>query len=212
MVNGNYEDTHAKLLRCGRVAFLNEGFEKANVRRISQAAGVTTGAFYKHFADKEALFAELVEPVASMIRDSYHHGEEKGFAVYATDSPITPKQVKKALQDKAQGTLETVAALYDHKDSFELLAFHAYGTRYANFMNLLVERENQGTLRIMELIHGKDQAEQVISKASLHIINQAFFAALSNAIVQATSKTALLETTKVISTFFNSGWEVYRNR
>lgn len=212
MSNGNYEYTHAKLLQCGRDAFRSEGFEKANVRRISHAAGVTTGAFYKHFADKEALFAELVEPVAAMIRDSYQHGEEKGFATYGEDFPITPEQITQALRDKAQGTLETVSALYEHKESFELLMFHAYGTSYAGFMRLLVERENQDTLRVMELIHGAGRAEQIISKASLNIINQAFFSALSNAIVQARDRAALLETTKVISTFFNSGWEVYRKR
>ena len=61
MSNGNYQETHERILKSGLAAFLEEGFEKANLRRICKAAGVTTGAFYKHFKDKEALFSELVE-------------------------------------------------------------------------------------------------------------------------------------------------------
>ena len=73
MSNGNYQETHERILKSGLAAFLEEGFEKTNLRRICKAAGVTTGAFYKHFKDKEALFSELVEPLASMIRKAYAH-------------------------------------------------------------------------------------------------------------------------------------------
>ena len=82
MSNGNYQETHERILKSGLAAFLEEGFEKANLRRICKAAGVTTGAFYKHFEDKEALFTELVEPLANMIREAYAQGEERGFAGY----------------------------------------------------------------------------------------------------------------------------------
>lgn len=45
MSNGNYQETHERILKSGLAAFLEEGFEKANLRRICKAAGVTTGAF-----------------------------------------------------------------------------------------------------------------------------------------------------------------------
>ena len=44
MSNGNYQETHERILKSGLAAFLEEGFEKANLRRICKAAGVTTGA------------------------------------------------------------------------------------------------------------------------------------------------------------------------
>lgn len=43
MSNGNYQETHERILKSGLAAFLEEGFEKANLRRICKAAGVTTG-------------------------------------------------------------------------------------------------------------------------------------------------------------------------
>ncbi len=135
MSNGNYQETHERILKSGLAAFLEEGFEKANLRRICKAAGVTTGAFYKHFKDKEALFSELVEPLASMIRKAYAQGEKRGFAGYDEGKPVTPEQVRAALEAKAAGTLATTAMLYSHRDIYELLVFRSYGTPYEHFLD-----------------------------------------------------------------------------
>ena len=183
MSNGNYQETHERILKSGLAAFLEEGFEKANLRRICKAAGVTTGAFYKHFKDKEALFSELVEPLASMIRKAYAQGEKRGFAGYDEGKPVTPEQVRAALEAKAAGTLATTAMLYSHRDIYELLVFRSYGTPYEHFLDWLVDEEDRTTLRVLELIHGAEKARTVISKESLHIVNHAFYSALSENII-----------------------------
>ena len=82
MANGDYEATHKKILDCGKNIFKTQGFEKANLRAICKAAGVTTGAFYGHFEDKEALFTELVEPIVNQIQSSYAMYEDESFDVY----------------------------------------------------------------------------------------------------------------------------------
>ena len=45
MANGDYEATHKKILDCGKNIFKTQGFEKANLRAICKAAGVTTVLF-----------------------------------------------------------------------------------------------------------------------------------------------------------------------
>ena len=154
MGNGNYEETHERILKSGLEAFLREGYEKANLRRICKAAGVTTGAFYKHFKDKEALFSELVEPLASTIRTFYAQGEERGFAEYEDGRPVTQKQVRESLELKARGTLETTVYLYSRRDLYELLVFRSYGTPYEGFLEELVAEEDRTTSRMLKLIHG----------------------------------------------------------
>lgn len=210
MSNGNYQETHERILKSGLAAFLKEGYEKANLRRICKAAGVTTGAFYKHFKDKEALFSELVEPLASMIRKAYAQGEARGFVEYQEGKPVTLDQIRAALETKAAGTLATTAMLYAHRDIYELLVFRSYGTPYEHFLDWLVDEEDRTTFRVLELIHGTEKAHDIISKESLHIVNHAFYNALSENIVHAKSIEELNATTKVISTFFNAGWERYR--
>ena len=65
---------------------------------------------------------------------------------------------------------------------------------------------------VLSLIHiyGAEKARTVISKESLHIVNHAFYSALSENIIHAKSVEELNATTEVISTFFNAGWEKYR--
>ncbi|HHK2054324.1 TPA: TetR/AcrR family transcriptional regulator, partial [Streptococcus pyogenes] len=62
-LNG-YELTHKKIMDSGKANFLKDGYERANLRKICKDAGVTTGAFYRHFNDKEDLFISLVDPLA----------------------------------------------------------------------------------------------------------------------------------------------------
>ena len=56
----DFQQTHEKLLACAKKHFLEFGFERASIREICKDANVTNGAFYNHFADKEALFGSLV--------------------------------------------------------------------------------------------------------------------------------------------------------
>ena len=209
-MSAEHLSTLERIHAAARDEFLEKGFQEASLRNIVKTAGVTTGAFYKHFKDKEALFSELVEPLASMIRKAYAQGEERGFAGYDEGKPVTPEQVRAALEAKAAGTLATTAMLYSHRDIYELLVFRSYGTPYEHFLDWLVDEEDRTTLRVLELIHGAEKARTVISKESLHIVNHAFYSALSENIIHAKSVEELNATTEVISTFFNAGWEKYR--
>ena len=61
MAVGTYEITHERIMESGRTLFLKNGYERTNLRELCKGAGITTGAFYRHFEDKEALFAALVD-------------------------------------------------------------------------------------------------------------------------------------------------------
>ena len=52
--------TQQKLLAVARAVFATEGYGGARTEAIVRRAGVTRGALYHHFADKEALFAAVL--------------------------------------------------------------------------------------------------------------------------------------------------------
>jgi TetR/AcrR family transcriptional regulator, transcriptional repressor for nem operon len=52
---------HDRILKEAARLFRERGFDRAGVAEIMKAAGLTHGAFYAHFASKEALEAEAVE-------------------------------------------------------------------------------------------------------------------------------------------------------
>ncbi|HKD05628.1 MAG TPA: TetR family transcriptional regulator [Bryobacteraceae bacterium] len=53
--------TRAELLKCARRVFARDGFERARLEDIAEAAGKTRGAFYAHFENKEDVFFAIFE-------------------------------------------------------------------------------------------------------------------------------------------------------
>lgn len=79
MAVGTYEITHEKIMESGRTLFLQNGYERTNLRELCKEAGITTGAFYCHFEDKEALFAALVDPAIKGLQKRYDAAGDKCF-------------------------------------------------------------------------------------------------------------------------------------
>ena len=58
------EATRRALNTAARRQFAESGYAATNTPAIAAAAGVTRGALYHHFADKQALFEAVVEEVS----------------------------------------------------------------------------------------------------------------------------------------------------
>lgn len=63
------EATRAALMEAGRVLFIERGYAETGTPDIVAAAGVTRGALYHHFADKQALFRGVVEAEAQRVAE-----------------------------------------------------------------------------------------------------------------------------------------------
>lgn len=63
--------TQTRILAAAKTEFLEKGFRNASLRTIVKLAGVTTGAFYGYYSNKEALFSALVEPHAAAIMGKF---------------------------------------------------------------------------------------------------------------------------------------------
>jgi len=55
------EKTRERILGAASAEFARHGYDATGVAEICAAAGVTKGAFYHHFAGKQALFLELLD-------------------------------------------------------------------------------------------------------------------------------------------------------
>jgi TetR/AcrR family transcriptional repressor of nem operon len=59
--------SRAEILRHGARLFRLRGYAGTNIDDVMLAAGLTRGAFYAHFASKDALFAEIVTSGSSLL-------------------------------------------------------------------------------------------------------------------------------------------------
>ena len=55
------EETKSRLLDAAEASFARSGYDGASVAAICQTAGVSKGAFYHHFASKQAVFLALLD-------------------------------------------------------------------------------------------------------------------------------------------------------
>lgn len=74
--------TRDKLLKAATMEFSERGYESASLRKICAHAGVTTGALYFLFENKEELLQEVLAPVEEGIEKfiSAHEAAESGKA------------------------------------------------------------------------------------------------------------------------------------
>lgn len=61
-------DVRERLISAAKAEFLRCGYQKASLRTIAQAAGVSTGSVYFFFGSKEELFYAVVDGAAAALR------------------------------------------------------------------------------------------------------------------------------------------------
>lgn len=77
------EDTMARILNQAMRLFLEKGYHGTSIEDITQAAGLTRGALYWHYASKEDLLKKISEEFEKRFLDGLIHdvGEVKGGAL-----------------------------------------------------------------------------------------------------------------------------------
>ena len=73
------EETREKLIAAGRKAFAEKGFSAASMDELTAEAGLTRGALYHNFGDKQGLMAAVVDQIdTAMAAKAQAAGEKAG--------------------------------------------------------------------------------------------------------------------------------------
>ncbi len=124
------QGTRERLLESAQKEFYEKGYTKASLRRICSNAGVTTGALYFFFEDKEDLFGALVEePVKGIYDILYRHFDEE------SEMLSQPSSYVHADGDHDIFAETLVRHLYGNYDAFILLLKKSQGSRYESFVD-----------------------------------------------------------------------------
>ena len=71
------EATARRILHTALELMRSQGFDQVSVRDICKAAGITTGAFYHHFASKEDLLSRGFSPLDTYMEEALRGHEDE---------------------------------------------------------------------------------------------------------------------------------------
>lgn len=125
--------TREKLLESAKKEFLEKGYMKASLRTICKNAGVTTGALYFFFQNKEDLLSAIVEgPLLELQNMMQSH-----FSMELTSG--TELILFGDTTDDIETSKEIVKHLYQNHDAFQILLTKSQGSKYENIVDRFVE-------------------------------------------------------------------------
>ncbi len=131
----NSQMTRTRILECAKQEFMECGYQSANMRRIAQAAGVTTGAMYNHFSNKAVLFDALVQAPAEEMLDRFRK-------IHTKVKAALPKLTFVHMKETAySGTDWMLKYVYAHLEAFRLIFCRSEGTRWASYLEELIAVE-----------------------------------------------------------------------
>ncbi|MBQ8954961.1 MAG: helix-turn-helix transcriptional regulator, partial [Clostridia bacterium] len=120
--------SHVKILAAARQEFLEQGFEKASMRRVGQRCGMTAAGVYRHCRDKADLFDQLVSPVVDELYGWLEGHVGRYMEAVEGDGAVL-------WQDTEIDLMREV--VYPRMEDYRLLLTCAQGTRYEDFLHRL---------------------------------------------------------------------------
>lgn len=199
------ESTLGRILSSAKQEFLEKGFLNASLRNIVKNAGVTTGAFYRYYDSKEALFSALVDEHASYVLNLFHSTVDE-FEKLPGD-----KQTEQMVDTSSSYLAVLLDYVYDHYDAFKLLVTCAEGTAYGDFIHQLVLREVDSTYKYIQTLTDMGYQVEPLNKNLIHIISSGLFAGIFEAVVHDMPKEEAGQYLAQFHRFYAAGWSELLN-
>ena len=174
-----------RVLECAKEEFLSNGFLDASLRTIAQEAGTSTGSIYTRFGDKEGLFRE--------IQEGFHQLDEE-------------TQQAEMGRYTARHQMDLLDYIYDHFDVFRLLLDGAHGTRFACFLDELVDIEVEYTYQYMEVIGCESVKSGQVTEEFIHIIVTAYFNGMFEVVRHNMDRAAARRYVKMLNAYHMAGF------
>lgn len=189
-----------ELLEAGKREFLERGFQGASMRSIAASAGVTTGALYRYYTDKEALLDALVKEPADKLEENYRE-QQRLFAEQNLQSQL------EGLPEISDGNAEwMIRYIYDHFDAFKLIVCCSAGTRYEHYLDTLIDIESESGRRLIDRMKEEGVPVQDMDDSLIHILSSMLFNGMFEAIRHDMPLEEAVSYMEVLRDFYSAGW------
>ena len=194
------EATKQHLLELAKAEFLKKDIAKHQFVILPKTAGLTTGAVFRYFPDKVALFDALVSDAADTLMNQFKAAQDAHFDL------IPEEKTTESLDLSTEYLNHFINYIYDNFDAFKLVICCSEGTRYANYIHDLVELEVSQTEVYYEKLRQLGKLEGSISHDLHHMITSAYFTAVFETVAHDMDRERAIEYVNELAAFFNHGW------
>ena len=195
------EDTEKNILNTARKHFLKDGFSGASLRNIVKDAGLTTGAFYKYYPTKEALFDALTDPYIDHIYQIYDR-------VVEDFEKLSAKEQTSNMSDTSgDGMDQMIDYIYEHYDNFRLLLKCGDSGKFETFIHNMVDREMRSSLEYVKKMKEDGIEIPIVGESLMHMIYTGFFSSIFQIIEHDIDKETAKRNVHKLREFNTGGWE-----
>lgn len=187
--------THDRIIRAMRKEFLERGYEKASLNRVSAEVGITTAGLYKHFHGKEDMFGYLVKDTLDDFQKM--------------TAPMEKQLDEAADYDPFNDDWAAfwTGFIYDHFDGLKLLLCCSAGTKYEHFEEELIRMETAGNKAYAETRRKAGKMHRDIPDEHWKTLSGAYVHMLFDCVRRDMTKDQALEHLRFVGALFYPGWK-----
>ena len=195
-------NTRAKILRAAKQEFFTNGFADTNVRTIAEKAGVTTGALYNLFDNKDGIFEALV----SGVFDEFLNIIMNHDAVGAENFDMKMSGLPAITEVSQHRFLKMVDFFYDNWDAMKLIVCCSKGSSYERIFDKAIDVVDRETIQLLE--HDGVKISRRI-RFFIHVMVTVSFENLKEIFYHNLKKSEAVEYILDFNVYHCAGWKQY---
>lgn len=200
------KETKRLLIESAKSEFMEKGFEKASLRTICKNVGVTTGALYFFFNNKEDLFSAVVGEFYNTLMKllSEHYDEHEVIfnslaAISDVEDVCDPNEHNIFIE------IQLVHLLYEHYDECCILLEKSQGTKYENCVDTIVDMTEKSYIFMAQKI-AKLKPNCKVNEYMCHWLTHITVNAFIHLLTHIPDEKTALKSLKKMMNFLINGW------
>ena len=155
------EETKTVLIQAAVKEFSTLGFDNASLRLICEHAGLTTGALYFFFKNKEDLFEEILNSVTQPLLEV--------FECHCQLDVSNPIEVILGSEQEDYEVLESILHLYyQNKDMMDVIFNNRTHPKVIQFFNQIVDMSTKFYIDLVEMMERTYPEREPVDRFALH--------------------------------------------
>jgi transcriptional regulator, tetR family len=195
-------NTREKILDAAKWEFLNKGFAGTNVRAVAQEAGVTTGALYNLFKNKDGIFEALVGGVFNEFLNILAYND----VFEARELDMKAGDLSEITEMSQRRFLRMIDFFYANWDAMKLLVCCAKGSSFEHIFDKAIDLTEKETLRLLTM-DGVKMSRRI--KFFIHVMVTSHFENLKEIFYHDLTKSEAAEYVLDFNVYHCGGWKQY---